>query len=71
MCFTNEPFSVSGQNEYVFHYDSDEGIDFSAQDVPMVHPLLSTVTYLTDAGEPTMVRAYILILHDFILLVLY
>lgn len=43
----------SGLNNAVFHYDSDTGIDYAIDQVPLVHPLLSTVTYLTDYGEPT------------------
>ena len=43
-----------GQNETVsFHWDKDEDLvdDYGVN----VHPAISTVTYLTDAGAPTMV----------------
>jgi hypothetical protein len=39
--------------EISFHYDKDEGL--ASQHLKMRHPLLSTVTYLTGHGSPTVV----------------
>ena len=36
-----------------FHYDKDEGM--ASTQMKMVHPLLSTVTYITSHGSPTVV----------------
>lgn len=47
--------STTGHNHNVFHYDSDEATDYAMMDVPLITPLLSTVTYLSDNGEPTLI----------------
>jgi len=47
--------STTGHNHNVFHYDSDEATDYATKDVPLITPLLSTVTYLSDSGEPTLI----------------
>ena len=47
--------STTGHNHNVFHYDSDEATDYAMQDVPIINPILSTVTYLSDSGEPTLI----------------
>ena len=47
--------NISGDDSGVAHYDSDEATDYALEDVPMINPLLSTVTYLTDNGEPTLI----------------
>lgn len=46
--------STTGYDMAVFHYDSDEATDYAIQDVPLITPLLSTVTYLS-SGEPTLI----------------
>jgi hypothetical protein len=46
--------STTGHNHNVFHFDSDEAMDYAIQDVPLITPLLSTVTYLS-SGEPTLI----------------
>jgi len=46
----------SGDPSSVFHYDSDEDTDYAIPGTPLIiHPLLATVTYLTDYGNPTTV----------------
>lgn len=45
----------SGQINSIFHYDTDEDTEYVIPSIPLIYPLLSTVTYLTDAGEPTMI----------------
>ncbi len=45
----------SGQISSIFHYDTDEDTEYVIPDIPLIYPLLSTVTYLSDAGEPTLV----------------
>lgn len=45
----------SGQINSIFHYDTDEDTEYVIPSIPLIYPLLSTVTYLTDAGEPTLI----------------
>eukprot|EP00985_Skeletonema_marinoi_P012885 scaffold6301_cov157-Skeletonema_marinoi.AAC.2 len=47
--------STTGHNHQKFHYDSDEGTNYAMKDVPLITPVLSTVTYLSDSGEPTLI----------------
>ena len=47
--------STTGHNHQSFHYDSDEATDYAVKDAPLIHPLLSTVTYLSNCGEPTVI----------------
>mmetsp|Transcript_25640 Transcript_25640/g.31577 ORF Transcript_25640/g.31577 Transcript_25640/m.31577 type:complete len:133 (+) Transcript_25640:683-1081(+) len=47
--------SESGQIGSIFHYDTDEDTEYVIPSVPLIYPLLSTVTYLSDAGEPTLI----------------
>lgn len=54
-----------GFADAVFHYDSDEGTDYALPETPMIYPLLSTVTYLTNYGEPTLILEQTqLLFHD-------
>lgn len=46
------------QRQHTFHFDSDEGTDYAVENAPLIHPLLSTVTYLSDLGGPTVVMNY-------------
>jgi hypothetical protein len=47
--------STTGHNHQSCHYDSDEATDYAVKEVPFINPLLSTVTYLSDCGEPTII----------------
>ena len=47
--------STTGHNHQSCHYDSDEATDYAVKDIPFINPLLSTVTYLSDCGEPTII----------------
>jgi len=44
--------------QHTFHFDSDEATDYAMEDIPLIHPLLSTVTYLSDLGGPTVLMNY-------------
>ena len=47
--------STTGHNHQSCHFDSDEATDYAVKEVPFINPLLSTVTYLSDCGEPTII----------------
>eukprot|EP00928_Gymnodinium_smaydae_P033416 TRINITY_DN23946_c0_g1_i1.p1 TRINITY_DN23946_c0_g1~~TRINITY_DN23946_c0_g1_i1.p1 ORF type:complete len:447 (+),score=42.35 TRINITY_DN23946_c0_g1_i1:91-1431(+) len=38
---------------YAWHFDCDEGTSYAEPGVRLIHPLLSTVTYLSNSGGPT------------------
>ena len=42
-------------NNNIFHFDSDEDLDYLIREASIITPLLSTVTYLTDTGDPTVI----------------
>jgi hypothetical protein len=39
----------------IYHYDSDEYCDYVIDGTPIITPLLSSVTYLVDNGDPTII----------------
>ena len=45
----------ASKNSISFHWDKDEDLRLLTNDVLYIHPHLSTVTYLTQTGVPTMV----------------
>ncbi|CAE8596942.1 unnamed protein product [Polarella glacialis] len=44
--------------DHGFHFDTDEGLRNVIPGIPAIHPLLSTVTYLTSSGGPSVLFDY-------------